>query len=121
MQRFNFNYDKGNDDLFLFNGKSKSKGSIELGSIILDFNNKMEIVGIQIMNASKFIKDTIGEYSLQDINQILNNLRECKIDLKINSNMLFIKMYFISTSNKEISYSLVAPQIKEQSPALAYN
>ncbi len=42
MQKFNFSYDKENDDLFLFSPKSKSKGSIDLGQIVLDFNNKKE-------------------------------------------------------------------------------
>ncbi|MBD3361480.1 DUF2283 domain-containing protein [Candidatus Woesearchaeota archaeon] len=54
MKKFNFSYDKENDDLFLYNHNSKSAGSVEVGDIILDFNNKKELVGIQINKASEF-------------------------------------------------------------------
>ncbi|MBU2637908.1 MAG: DUF2283 domain-containing protein, partial [Nanoarchaeota archaeon] len=50
MQKFNFDYDSGNDDLFLYNPQSKSKASIEMGDFILDYNNRKELVGIEIVN-----------------------------------------------------------------------
>ena len=49
-QEFKFDYDESSDDLFLFSPKSKSKGSVEFGDIVLDFNNKKELVGIELIN-----------------------------------------------------------------------
>lgn len=37
MRSVKFDYDKDNDDLFLFDTKSKSKGSVEFGDLILDW------------------------------------------------------------------------------------
>lgn len=117
MQNFNFTYDKENDDLFLFSPKSKSKGSVELGNIVLDFNSKKELVGIQIMNASKLIKDITSE-NISTIKELLNHLKKCKIDVKPNNNMLIIKIFLFSQV-KEISPVISMPSITESSPALA--
>lgn len=118
MQKFKFSYDKKNDDLFLFNPKSKSKGSVELGDFVLDFNNKKELVGIQIMNASKLLKDIVAE-NMSTIKQVLNNLNACKVDVKPKGNILIIKIYLLSQL-KEITPIISMPSIQESSPALAY-
>jgi len=118
MQKFNFSYDKENDDLFLFNPKSKSKGSVELGDIIFDFNSKKEFVGMQIMNASKIIKDMTTE-TANSIKELLNNLKECKVDVKSKNNLLIIKLNLLSKL-KEVSPIISIPNIKETSHALAY-
>ena len=117
MQKFNFNYDKENDDLFLFNPKSKSKGSIELGDLILDYNSKKEFVGMQIMNASKLIKDLVDQDE-SSVKKILNNLKDCKLDVKVKNNLLIIKVYLFGKV-KEISPIISVPNITESSPALA--
>jgi len=118
MQKFNFSYDKENDDLFLFNPKSKSKGSVEIGDIIFDYNNKKEFVGIQIMHASKLIKDMTGE-NIQTIKQVLSNLKDCKIEAKVKGNLIIARIFLISKL-KEISPVISVPSIRESSPALAY-
>ncbi len=61
MKEFKFDYDSENDDLFIYSGKSKSKGSVELGDIIFDSDSDGNIVAIQIMNAVKFIKEIVGD------------------------------------------------------------
>jgi len=118
MQKFNFSYDKENDDLLLFNPKSKSKGSVELGDLIFDYNNKKEFVGLQIMNASKLIKDMTNE-DASSIKEVLNNLKECKVEAKLKSNLLIVKIY-LNSKTKEISPVISVPNITNTSPALAY-
>ncbi len=118
MQKYKFSYDKDNDDLFLFNPKSKSKGSVELGDLVLDYNTKKELVGVQLMNASKFIKEFIGE-NVSTIKEHLNNLKECKIDVKPKGNLLIIKIFLIGKP-KELAPVISVPNIMESSPALAY-
>lgn len=119
MQKFKFSYDKENDDLFLFSSKSKSKGSVELGDLVFDFNAKKELVGIQIIKASKMIKDLVEEESTITIVELLNNLTDCKVDIMTKNNLLLIKVCLVSKT-KEIYPILSVPNIKETSPALAY-
>ena len=117
MQKFNFSYDKENDDLFLSRPNAKSKGSVELGDIILDFNNKKELVGIQIMNVSKLFKD-ITEEKITILRNLLNNLNKCRVEVKPKNNMLLIKIFLFSKV-KEIAPVISVPSIMESSPALA--
>lgn len=119
MQKFNFSYDRENNDLFLFNPNSKSKGSVEFGDLIIDYSPKKEIVGIQIMHASQFIKELAAEKNAASIKEILTNLELCKVDIKIRNNLSIIKIYLFS-KNKELATVLSVPSIIETSPALAY-
>ena len=70
MQKFNFSYDKEHDDLFLHRPDSKSKGSVEIGNLILDYNSKKELVGLQIMGASKVLQDLTNETARITVNGI---------------------------------------------------
>lgn len=117
MKKFNFSYDKDNDDLLLFNPKSKSKGSVEIGDIVLDFNSKKELVGIQIINASKFLKEISNE-KINVVKEILSNLKECKLDIKQSNNLLIIRFY-LTGDKKEISHIFSVQNIQKSSPALA--
>jgi len=92
MKNYKFSYDKEFDDLFIFDSNSKSKGSVELGDIILDFNTKKEFVGIQLMNASRLLQDISGEINI-DI--ILEHLKECRIETITKNNLLIIKIFLI--------------------------
>ncbi|MEM4245067.1 MAG: DUF2283 domain-containing protein [Candidatus Nanoarchaeia archaeon] len=113
MQEFNFDYDKENDDLFLYSGKSKSKGSVEIGGIILDYNTKKELVGIELMNASEILKDITDGKCVLDV---LNNLEVCKVDVKRKNKMIIIKLLLLS-KKREIMPILSIP-IMKKSPAL---
>lgn len=117
MQKFEFSYDKDNDDLFLYSPKSKSKGSVELGDFILDFNSKKQLVGIQLMHATELIKDLIGE-NISTLKNLLKNLKSCKVEIKPKNNLLIIKIYLLS-GVKEIAPVISVPSIRESSPALA--
>jgi len=118
MKKYKFSYDKDDDNLFLFNPKSKSKGSIEMGDVVLDFNTHKELVGIQIINASKFIEDFVDVTS-SAIKELLADLIECKIDVKFKKNLMILKIY-LSGHKIKIAPVISMPSIKETSPALAY-
>ena len=117
QRKFKFSYNKEQDDLFLFDPDSKSKGSIEWGDIVLDFNNKKELVALQFMHASTLIKDLTGEKDNQSIKKILQNLTESRMEIINKNNITIAKIYLISL-NKEITTTLSVPVIKESSPAL---
>ncbi len=117
MRKFDFDYDLEDDDLFLYDSKSKSKGSVELGDFILDYDSKKQLVGIQIMNASKLLKDIVNEKEIS-IKKILSELKACNIDIKPKNNILVVKIFLISKA-KELSPVIPLPSISESSPALA--
>ncbi|MBN2127086.1 MAG: DUF2283 domain-containing protein, partial [Candidatus Diapherotrites archaeon] len=54
---FESDYDFQEDLLYLYNKSKKSKGSIELGELIIDLEKKGEIVGLEIFNASKYLSN----------------------------------------------------------------
>ncbi len=60
-RKINFDYDPEQDNLFLFNPKSKSNASIELNDIVSDFNSKKQLTAIEITNATKILKSLIKE------------------------------------------------------------
>jgi len=109
-----FSYDPTIDDLFMYNPSSKSKGSVEIGDIILDFNNKKELVGMQILNASKFIEDLIDK---KKVKNFFLTLKDCSFEVKHSKNWLLIKLKLISNSIK-IQPTITLPAITTPSPAL---
>ena len=56
---------------------------------------------------------------LNTVKKLLENLKECKLEVKKKGNLMIIKFYLISDM-KELSTVLSVPSIKETSPALAY-
>lgn len=118
IKKFNFSYDKEHDDLFLFNPESKSKGSIEIGDIIFDYNSKKEFVGLQLINASKIL-ESISEKDLSTIKNVLDNLSGCTVEYVNNNNLLIIKINLLG-KDKEINSSISIPNITESSPSIAY-
>ncbi len=109
-----FSYDPSIDDLFMYNPNSKSKGSIEIGDIILDFNTKKELVGMQILNASKFVEDLVDKNKVKDF---FLTLKECSFEVKSQKNWLLIKLKLISKS-LEIMPTITLPKITNSSQAI---
>ena len=119
MKKFSFSYDKENDDLFLYDPKSKSKGSVEVGDLILDFNHKKELVGIQIMNASRYLKDiSASKETIAYMRTLLNGLKECKVDVTAKNNVMIIKIH-LKNGSKQASPVISVPMFQDSSPAVA--
>jgi uncharacterized protein YuzE len=119
MGNFKIDYDQESDDLFLFN-KEKSKGSVEMGDLIIDFNRDGDVVGLEILNAIQFLKDSVNESVQQHITKdFLADLEGCDVEITKKNNFLFIKI-ILRKQNTEISCPINTPMIAEPSPALAY-
>jgi uncharacterized protein YuzE len=116
MQKFDFSCDTNRDDMFLHNNKSKSKGSVEIGDMVLDFNSHKELVGIQFMNASQLIREMAGLGALE-IREILANLDGCNVHACHKNNLLVIRIQ-LSAHHKEIAPMISIPRITESSPAI---
>ena len=93
MEKFNIDYDKESDDLFLY-AKEKSRGSVEIGDLVLDFGRDSRLVGIEILNATKFLGDCVAEKNLIS-GEFLSELVKCEVDVKQKNNFLFIKINLI--------------------------
>jgi len=117
MRKYKFSYDADNDALFIYHPRSRSKGGVECGQMIIDFNNKKEFVGIQLIGASGIIKDLLGEK--QSVDEVLSNLIDCRISEQRRGNMLLLRIV-LSSKKKEIAPVLLIPSILESSPALAF-
>ncbi|MFH1916946.1 MAG: DUF2283 domain-containing protein [Nanoarchaeota archaeon] len=113
IRTFKFDYDSENDDLFLYDPKSKSKASIELDDVIVDFNSNNEVSAIEIMNASSFLKDVSQGFQ----HAWLNEMTGSKVDIIVKENFLVIKMILVFRAG-EIITLLMIPTITKTSPAL---
>jgi hypothetical protein len=119
MVNFEFSYDQENDDLFLFRKDAKSKGSIEFGNLVLDFDSKKMLVGLQIMDATDFISE-MTVLDKKTVKEILINLESCKGDFKPYRNMVLFKIVLFSKYKKETPVSIMLPNITTPSPAITY-
>ena len=113
MENFNFSYDEGNDDLFVYLEKKKSAGAVELGNFILDFDNKGDLVAMQILNVSEVLSKI-----LSNIIEV-SKLKEVKVEIINFRNMDAIK-FSVSDGKTEEKTNLLIPHIREKSPVLSY-
>lgn len=113
MERFDFSYDQENDDLFVYLKGKKSKGGIELGSFILDFDEKGDLVAMQILNASEVLAKILSKM-IQ-----MNKIEEIRVNLMNFRNMEGIK-FEIRTDKERENANILIPNIKEKSPVLRY-
>jgi len=102
-----FDYDPENDSLFIYK-KSKVKGSIDIGDIIVDISVDGKVAGLEMMNASKILKNL----GLKSPKGVLNSIKcvSMRTVYKADSVMIF---YCIMSKSKEVSSSIAVPvQIK---------
>ena len=119
FRKFNFDYDAENDNLFLYDPKSKSRASVEFDDVIIDFNSRKEVAGIELLNASDFFKGLKVESSTVS-KALLRNIKSCKVNVAHKNNFILIKLILTFDSDKQLVTPLFIPSIKEPSPALAY-
>ena len=121
MQEFKFDYDKENDDLFLYSPKTKSSASVEIGNIVLDFNKNKGLSGIEIMNVTRFLRSLISDDNMLIDKDSLANIVACKVESKVHDNFLFIKLLLLMKHEQKIPVNLSVPRITKSSPALSYS
>jgi len=119
MQEFKFDYDKENDDLFLYSTKTKTTASVEIGDVVLDFDKNKGLSGIEIMNATKFLNSLISDDRILIDKDTLANLIACRVASKVQNNFLFIKLLLLIKHKQKIPVNLSVPRISKSSPALS--
>ncbi len=113
MEKFNFNYDTENDDLFIYLEGKKSKGAIELGNFVLDFDAEGNLVAIQILSASLTLSKILSKVIK------MNMIREIRANVINFRNMEAIQFEIKTDTGKE-NANILIPHIKEKSPVLQY-
>jgi len=113
MEKFNFNYDENSDDLFVYLEGKKSKGAVELGNFILDFDEDSNLVAMEILNVSEVLTKILSKMIK------LSNIKEVRINIINFRNMDAIK-FKISDNKIEETANILIPHIREKSPVLKY-
>ena len=109
MEKFNFDYDSENDDLFIYLESKKSAGAVELGNFILDFDEKYDLVSMQILNVSDVLSKILSKMIK------LSKIKEIKMEIINFRNMDAIR-FIISDDKIEEKANILIPHIKEKSP-----
>jgi uncharacterized protein YuzE len=113
MEKFDFNYDEENDDLFVYSKEKRSNGAVELGNFILDFDTSGNLVAMEITEASKVISKIVSKMIE------LNKIKEMRVEIVNFRNMDAIK-FEIFTDSQNIKSSILIPNIREKSPVLRF-
>jgi len=113
MEKFNFDYDSENDDLFVYLERKKSSGAIELGNFVLDFDKTGNLVAMHILNVSEvFTKILSKMIKSEKINQM-------ELEIINFKNIHAIKFRVTEDSWSETANILI-PHIKEKGPVLMW-
>jgi len=113
MENFKFSYDEENDDLFIYLEGKKSKGAVELGNFVFDFDENENLVAIQIFEASKVLSKLLSRIIK------LAKIKNIRLEIVNFRNMTAVKM-FVETSEEKIMAPIIVPRVKRSSPALNY-
>lgn len=116
LKKFRFDYDEENDSLFIYDPKSKSKGSVEVDNLIMDLDTNKDVVALEILNATDFFKDVSD---VKVTKQTLAKLHECKLEIIPRGSFFLFKIHLKPQEEKAISTSMFVPNVKENSPAVA--
>ncbi len=113
MRKFQFSYDGEHDDLFLFRKNSKSEGGVELGPVLLDFNSKEGLVGIELMHVSEFLASSL-RIPKKAVKEMLDNLVECRVELNLwRNHITTIQVLFLAKDKREVLWSMSVPQVQK--------
>ncbi len=119
MQKFQFDYDSAHDDLFIYKKDSKSEGGVEVGRLLLDFNKKDGLVGIEFPDATGFLASSTG-LTKKAVRNIIQNLKECRVELDVwRNSIVTIRVLFLSERNEQVLWNFSVPKLSEESSPLA--
>ncbi len=115
MRKFDFSYNSKEDDLFVFQRKAKSAGAVEIGPVVLDMDERGNLVALEFLNASEYLSSSTG-IKIAKMRKILNNLSSCQVDTKVWRNNLLIIKLALFAGEKEALWNFSLPQISQASP-----
>ena len=115
IKTFKFDYDYKNDSLFIYNPDSKSKSSIEMDDLIIDYNKNKELVAIEILNATTLFKN-ISNFKITKAK--LKHLTNCNVEIIKKNQYFIIKLELTLNNDEKLLTPMILPTIIDKSPAL---
>jgi uncharacterized protein YuzE len=109
----NVSYDKQNDILAVHKGFSageKFKGNIEVGDLVLDLSTRMRIRGIEIMNASEYLKEFLELAHTKE--NVLQNLKDVKFNAEVKGESITLALVLVASfagKQEEIPAKIAVP------------
>ena len=116
MPKLKFDYDRKYDNLFMHVPGSKSADSVLLGDLVLDFDKKKNLVGMEFTNASRFVSRITSSKDTAAVKELLAGLKECRMDVVQENEILTIRIHLVGKSS-ELTPVLSVPFATE--PAIA--
>ncbi|PSH01737.1 MAG: hypothetical protein BRC27_01085 [Nanohaloarchaea archaeon SW_10_44_10] len=92
-------YDQENDILYLNKGK-KVQDSLDIGNLFLEFSGKNNIVGVEILNASKTVSELTGNDTTAEE---LENVKDAKIKMIPDNDTVFIVLKLRIAKGEEVT------------------
>jgi uncharacterized protein YuzE len=111
MKKYNFDYDRDNDDLFIFENGKKSRGAIEVGNFVIDFDEDENFVGLEITDAYEVLSKVFSKMIE------LTKITDLSVDAVNFRNMASLKLKITADSETETA-NIILPSIKNKSPEL---
>ena len=102
-------YDKENDILVIhrgFTSDEKFKGNIDVGDIVLDVSTNGKIRGIEVFNASQFLKPFVEKGKEEGI---LGSIIDADFNTKIKPNGIIISLVIKSKNKTDIPATIAVP------------
>ena len=102
-------YDKENDILVVHKGfasDEKFKGNIDVGDLILDVSTNGKIKGMELFNASKFLKPFADKAKEESI---LSNMLDADFNASVKPNGIIISLVIKSKNKNEIPATIAVP------------
>ncbi len=115
QNKFKLDYDFEEDLLYLYNENKKSKGSIELGELIVDLEKKGEVVGLEIFEASKYLSELTNKKISKES---LKKIEKASISFISKKGTILIKI-LLPIKKTEIPATIAIQNIKYKSPVTA--
>ncbi len=110
-----FRYDKKNDMLVVHEGFSsdeKFEGNADIGQIVLDVSSKGRIRGIEVMNASVFLKE-FGIYK-----KMLERMTGAKLDAEVRPEVIMLSITVKAGKRIQLVKIAVPTTLKQEANTL---
>jgi len=91
-QKTSADYDAGSDSLAIWQVGKKGFGSLEFGDIIVDFDKRKKVVGIELMSATKLLS-ALSKRSIT--REMLGQVKECSLSVRETGTMLIVQVKLV--------------------------
>jgi uncharacterized protein YuzE len=103
MKETYFDYDSENDSLFVYR-KAKIRGSIDIGYFVIDISSEGRVIGVEILNVSKVLKNL----GIGSPKEFMNNIKNAGFRAVYQPDSIIV--YFMILSKvRQVTSSIAVP------------